>query len=167
LGLLSAVTDTRQLIDWLRTQNYTQIGVAGTSLGVQVAALLATVSPVADRFLFDRPLSQLSDPLRRCYQTESCELSQLLDALEACYRPVSPLQRPSRVTHERVDVLLGRQDRVVGHLEGAALARHFGAEAQTFPTGHVLSVGREAVIVELMRKLGETTEPQPRVFQGE
>jgi pimeloyl-ACP methyl ester carboxylesterase len=156
LGLLTAVTETRQLIQWLRSRGYTELGVAGSSLGVQVVALLATVEPCAERYLFDRPLAELKDPLRRRARTETAEMTTLLDALVDFYRPVSPLCRPSRVAPHQVDVLLGREDRVAGLQEGEAFAKHFGVVAKTFPTGHVLSMGREAVVVELMRKLGNS-----------
>jgi len=153
LGLLTAVTEIRELIAWLRESGYERIGVAGTSLGVQVAALLATVDPCAERFLFDRPLANLSDPLKRQMHAETFELTRMLDALEDLYQPVSPLSRPSRVSPNQVDVLLGREDHVVGLDEGEALAAHFGVKAQTFPTGHVLSWGREAVVTDITRKL--------------
>jgi pimeloyl-ACP methyl ester carboxylesterase len=154
LGLLTAVTETRQIVEWVRELGYRHIGVAGSSLGVQVAALLATVGPLADRFLFDRPLVDLSDPLRRAHELPSEDFRRLVEALRAYYARVSPLVRPSRVPSNCVDVLLGLEDHVGGHSEGLALASHFGVEPHTFPTGHVLSVGRGSVIVELMRKLG-------------
>jgi pimeloyl-ACP methyl ester carboxylesterase len=156
LGLLTAVTEARQVVAWLRERGYRDIGVAGSSLGVQVAALLATVGPVAERFLFDRPLVDLSDPLRRAHEVPPEGFRRLVEALRTYYARVSPLERPSRVPPDCVDVLLGLEDRVGGHSEGLALAEHFGVEPHTFPTGHVLSVGREAVIVELMRKLRST-----------
>jgi hypothetical protein len=155
LGLLTAVTETRQLIAWLRERGYEHIGVAGTSLGVQVAALLATVDTSANRYLFDRPLAHLNEPLRRRAQEGATQLLDLHQALLGFYRPVSPLSRKSLVSPEQVDVLLGREDRVAGCAEGEGLARHFGVEAKIFPTGHVLSIGRESMILELMCKLGK------------
>lgn len=153
LGLLAAVTELRELIDWLRKRGTTQLGVAGTSLGAQVAALLATLDPVAERFLFDRPLANLNDPLKRERLDETFEMARVLDALGELYQTVSPMKRPSRVKASQVDVLLGAADEVVGLDEGQNLAAHFGVQAQTFPSGHVLSVGREAVISGIMRKL--------------
>ncbi|MGC4063738.1 MAG: alpha/beta hydrolase [Polyangiaceae bacterium] len=100
LGLLTAVTETRQVVAWLRELGYDEIGVAGSSLGVQVAALLATIGPLAERFLFDRPLVDLSDPLRRAHETPSDGFRRLVEALRTYYARVSPLERPSRVSPE-------------------------------------------------------------------
>jgi alkylation response protein AidB-like acyl-CoA dehydrogenase len=142
------------LVAWLRGIGYERIGLAGTSLGVQVAALLATVDTSADRYLFDRPLADLVEPLQRRAPQESAEMRALLDALRDFYRPVSPFQRPSRVSSLAVDVVVGREDRVVGRKEAETLSRHFDVQARTYPCGHVLSLGRERLVVELMQKLG-------------
>jgi hypothetical protein len=158
LGLLTAVTETRQLVAWLRGQGYEDIGIAGTSLGVQVVALLATVENCAKRYLFDRPLAQLNEPLRRRAAVGTAEMRRLEEALLDFYCPVSPLRRPSRVSSTQIDVLLGREDHVAGVEEGERLARHFGVIAQTFPTGHVLSLGREAMVLAILRQLGKSGE---------
>lgn len=159
LGLLTAVTETRQLVRWLRAHGYEDIGIAGTSLGVQVVALLATVENCAKRYLFDRPLAQLNEPLRRrAAAVGTAEMRRLDEALLDFYHPVSPLRRPSRVLSAQVDVVLGREDHVAGLEEGERLARHFGVAAQTFPTGHVLSLGREALVLAILSQLGKSSE---------
>lgn len=153
LGLLAAVTELRELIAWLRRRGTERLGIAGSSLGVQVAALIATLDPVAERYVFDRPLANLSYPVKRNRDRETFEMARILDALGELYGVVSPMKRRSLVEPSRVDVLLGAVDEVVGLEEGQNLADHFGVQAQTFPTGHVLSIGREAVLAEIMRKL--------------
>jgi pimeloyl-ACP methyl ester carboxylesterase len=159
LGLLAAVTELRQLTAALRAQGYRKIGIAGTSLGVQVVALLATVEDCAERYLFDRPLVELSDPVRRLSLQGTEEFAALAEALESFYRPIRPLCRRSCVEKDRIDVLLAEQDHVAGRSSGERLAQHFKVDPITFPTGHVWSLGREAVIVEIMRKLRETAGP--------
>lgn len=153
LGLLTAVTELGQLLRWLKARGYGSIGVAGSSLGVQIAALGSTLEGDVSRWLFDRPLAELSSPLRRRVERDRPDLRGLLEALQGLYRPVNPLSCPSRISPHQVDVLLGREDRVAGRQEGEALARHFGVAPQTFPTGHVLSLGREAMVLQLLQKL--------------
>lgn len=144
VGLAQAVAELRQLVQWLRTIGYRQIGIAGTSLGAYVAALYATVSVDCERLLLERPLVRMSEPLRAMAQRRGASYAELLAHLEAVYAPVSPLNRALRPPRERVDMLLGSRDRIAGFEAGQALARHFGVDAEHFAGGHLVPLGRSA-----------------------
>jgi pimeloyl-ACP methyl ester carboxylesterase len=154
VGLTLAVAELSQLVDWLRGIGYRRIGIAGTSLGGYVAALHATVTSDVDRVILDRPLVRMSEPLwriaRRSARSALDELPSLLDAI---YAPVSPFERSLRLPGERVDFLLGREDRIVGSDAAVALAARWGSRVEWFEGGHVLSLGRRPRLIEMMERL--------------
>lgn len=155
VGLALAVAELRQLVSWLRSLGYQQIGIAGTSLGAYVAALYATVSSDCERLLLERPLARMSEPLRAIAQRRGATYSELLAQLEAAYAPVSPLQRALRLPHDRIDMLLGCRDRIAGFEAGQLLARHFGVEPEHFAGGHLVPLGRSVMLLRHFMRLGD------------
>ncbi len=153
LGLALATAELRQLIGWLRSVGYARIGIAGTSIGANVAALFASVTADAERLLLDRPLVRMSEPLRRVAARNGDEYQSLLATLETLYAPVNPLLRALTLPSERVDILLGRHDGIVGVAAGQALAAHWGLLPLWFPGGHVLPIGRRNMLLPLLERL--------------
>jgi pimeloyl-ACP methyl ester carboxylesterase len=155
-GLALATAELRQLVAWLRSCGYERIGVAGTSIGANIAALYATLDSDCDRLLLDRPLVRMSEPLRRVAARKGVWYRDRLTLLEAVYAPVNPLERRLRLASDRISVLIGRNDLIAGSQAGQALAAHFGVTPSWFAGSHVLPLGRRARVNELLSELPPT-----------
>lgn len=153
LGLAVATAELRQLVAWLKDRGYSRLGIAGTSIGANVAALYASVIADVERMLLDRPLVRMSEPLRRVAERYGGQYQSLLVELEAVYAPVDPLQRSLVLPNDRVAVLLGRADAIAGASAGLALAEHWGALPHWFDGGHVFAAGRRETLLPLFRVL--------------
>jgi pimeloyl-ACP methyl ester carboxylesterase len=153
LLLAQATAELRQVIAWLKSRGYGQIGVAATSLGAHVAALYATVEASCNRLVLDRPLVRMGEALRRVAARRGQRYEELTSLLDAVYLPVSPLHRRPQLDRERIQILVGQSDAIAGAEAGAMLARHFGVEPTWFPGGHVLPCGRAARLPALLSEI--------------
>jgi pimeloyl-ACP methyl ester carboxylesterase len=156
-GLALATAELRQLVAWFRSSGYQRIGVAGTSIGGNIAALYATVDSDCDRLLLDRPLVRMSEPLRRVAARKGGRNRDWTTLLDAVYAPVNPLERRLLLASDRVSVLLGRNDLISGSKAGEDLAAHFGVAPIWFAGSHLLPLGRQARVRELLNQLPPTS----------
>jgi hypothetical protein len=153
LGLATATAELRQLIYWLKRRGYARVGIAATSIGAHIAALVATTDSACDRMLLDRPLARMSEPIRSITARRGAPYTELLARLEAVYACVDPLRRVARLDPTRIALLLGRADAIGGVESGRALAQHLNVEPTWFPGGHALAVGRRALLLPLLQQL--------------
>lgn len=113
--------------------------VWGTSLGAHIVALLATlpVAGLAHRYILEKPLGRMSDPLRFHGRGEPALLRQIADRLDGVYRAVSPLDRVPTVDPGRVTVIGGEYDRVTLPSAAQAVAGHFRASQIQVKASHL------------------------------
>ncbi|HEV8549001.1 MAG TPA: hypothetical protein VGQ57_08235 [Polyangiaceae bacterium] len=142
-GFRQAVTDLRELANFLRRRGHAKVGAFGMSLGAYTAALAATVDPSFDFLIPIVPLASLAD-----FALEHGELPEAPEPraveyalLEEVYRFVSPVHRPPLIAPERTLVLGARSDRITRFSHARRLASHFHAELVAFEGGHVLQWG--------------------------
>ncbi len=98
-----AIWDLRRLIAWIRTQDATQVGIFGISLGAYTSALLSAVEPDLSCVIAGVPPTDMI--AHREYLASSAErrLASIagVDALRdrAVHSVVSPLRMPTLVPH--------------------------------------------------------------------
>lgn len=143
-GFRQYMMDLRDLVAWLYRRGNTAVGAMGMSLGGYSAALLATVEPRLSFTVPMIPMASLADLARegqRLVGTPEEQLEQHA-IYERAMRASSPFGRAPLVPAERVCIIAGAGDRVTPITHAQRLARHFGAEVDTFVGGHILQFGR-------------------------
>jgi len=158
-GFRQAITDLRELADFLRRRGHPAVGVMGTSLGGYSAALAATVEARLDFVVPIVPLASLAD-----FALEQGELPDAPEPrarehalIEAAYRLVSPVHRPPLVASERVLVLGAKADRITPFSHARRLSSHFRAPLVALSGSHLLQLGRASAferVFELLGRLG-------------
>ena len=149
-GFGQAVWDARSLAAWLaRRSGSSRIfpSVMGMSLGGYVAALWATVEPLA--FVAPIiPLGAFAELIwnQRVSTNDEREAAArhgiTLAELEAATRIHAPLQRTPKVPPARAHVIGADGDAIVPIVHAERLAAHFGCALTRLPGGHLLQVGR-------------------------
>lgn len=146
---IQAVRDLRRTLAWIRQQQAEpSIGVLGFSLGGYNAALLAALEAdlqcvVAGIPMTDAPETVLRHlpELHRNYLI-SCGLTPEVAA--EVMGPVSPLQLPPRVPHDRRFIVAAAGDQLVPPTQPARLFEHWRQPSMHWYQGAHLSVRREA-----------------------
>lgn len=129
------------LLGWARDAGYAQVGLAGYSMGGQMAALTAAISPEPVRIAMIAPSASpntvfVDGPLRadvawdRLGPGAADRLRELMGAL-------SVLALPPPRDAERAVLVGTRSDAFVLPGDVGAIARHWGAEPRWLNDGHV------------------------------
>ncbi len=154
-GFRHLVFDHIALTDYMLSGRVQSLGLMGMSLGGYGASLLATVDP---RWSFVVPVVPLSctaqfaaDTGRFTGTSEEQALQQ--QALASAQRAVSPLERPVKISNDRIVVIAGAADHVTGLPHAERLARHFNSELVTFNGGHLLQFGLHSTMLEALQKV--------------
>lgn len=155
-GFGQAISDLRQLIDWLRAEGHPAVGVMGMSLGGYTTALAATV---LEQLAFAVPIIPLASLASFAAEqgrlgASEADRAEQLEALEAVHQVVSPLHRPLLVPRERVLIVAAENDRITPVTHARRLAKHFHVPLETWPGGHLLQYGRG----EKFRRIGRLLE---------
>lgn len=157
-GFRQAVTELRELGEFLRRRGHPAVGLMGMSLGAYTAALAATVEAKLDFVVPMIPLASLPDFAFEQGDLPDAPEPRALEygLLERAHRWVSPLDRPSLVSSERVLVIGAKADRITPLSHARRLANHFQAPLSTFSGSHLLQLGRGVAmqrVGELLRRL--------------
>ena len=154
-----------QVLLLARNLGHDSILVWGTSLGAHIAALLATlpVARLADRYILEKPLGRISDPMRFHGRVEPALLRQIADRLDGVYRAVSPLDRIPTVDPRRVTVIGSEFDRVTLPSAAQAVARHFCASQIQVKASHLFDLDRVPRLKQIMLRSGCSTNESPDV----
>jgi dienelactone hydrolase len=167
----ATVREARALLAWLAARTGLPVGVAGYSMGGQMAALTGASMPFPVACV---PLAPSSTPasvfteglLKRAVDADALgrtmapgsvamsELRELFLKFDVCTLP-APLCPAAAI------VVAAERDGIVPPAEPARIARHWGAELRWLPTGHVGAVlrhGRDmrAAITPACERLGVT-----------
>jgi pimeloyl-ACP methyl ester carboxylesterase len=157
-GFRQAITELRELTQFLRRRGHPAVGVMGMSLGAYTAALAATVEAELDFVVPMIPLASLPDFALEQGRLPDAPEPRALEhnLLERVHRLVSPLDRTPLVGSERVLVIGAKADRITPLSHARRLANHFKAPLATFGGGHLLQLGRGVALErvgELLRGL--------------
>lgn len=155
--LARATATLGQLLLLARDLGHESILVWGTSLGSHALALLATLPAAShgDFYVFEKPLSRLSDPVRLHARGPSDWRAELADRLDRVYHRVSPLDRLPRVNSDKIVVIGGEYDMVTPISTAQSIATHFNAPLRQIKASHVLQFNRWRHVLEIVtRRLG-------------
>lgn len=140
----AVVRESHALLAWAGAQGYAQRGVAGYSMGGQMAAMSAALAPWPLRVVAMAPAVTpasvfLDGPLRRDVAWDA-----LRDGgearLESVLRSLSVLSLPP-VAAPRWATLVGtRRDAIVPPQDAISIARHWGTSVRWLDDGHVSAI---------------------------
>ncbi len=141
-GLTQALWDVRRTLAWVRTQDPTEVGVYGFSLGGMVASLLACTEPEIDALVLGCPAADLVDLIRintRSEIRDQPRMTRLIDRAFDAAAPVSAFSLAPVVPVERMAMISAHADRLADPVfQVGRLWHHFGRpELRSVDTGHV------------------------------
>jgi pimeloyl-ACP methyl ester carboxylesterase len=157
-GLAQAAWDVRRLLDWIRAQGATRIGMQGLSLGGYVAALCAAFEPDLDCVLACIPAADWPALFREHYPpTDPLSVTMTSEASQRVHVVVSPLALEPRVPRERRVIVAGAQDRLVNrvHQVDALWERWGRPDLHWHPASHLgflASRSRRTILAELLAR---------------
>jgi len=141
-GLAQSVWDIRRLVDWLRSQGATSIGLYGVSLGGYVVSLLAGLSEGFEAVIAGIPVVDLPTlfaahsppPIRRRADRHGI----LGTGSDVAHHVVSPLAFEAKVAHDRRFIFAGYGDRMAFPNQAVRLWEHWDRPAICwYPGSHV------------------------------
>ena len=141
-GLSQSIWDVRRLLQWVRTQDATAVGLFGVSLGGYVTALVGAFESELDLALAGIPVSDFIDLFRhhspRHVNVRAIEHRVLDGTAQDVHRVVSPLAMDVAVPHDARAVFAGIGDRLAPPEQAHRLWTHW-EEPETcwFPGNHV------------------------------
>jgi hypothetical protein len=109
-----AVLDARRAIAWLRSQDYSSIGILGTSLGSCLAMLTTAHEPLVKAAALNHISPYFADVVWEGLSTEhvkqSLDGNVTLDELRKMWLPISPLPYIERVRGRKILLIYARYD---------------------------------------------------------
>lgn len=145
-GLAQSVEDVRALLAWIRQQNPVAIGIAGLSLGGNVAAIVAGLDGPFDAVVGIVPAVDFPELFHRrtphAMRGEE-EFERLAATSRLLHRVVSPLVFSPDTDPSRLHVVAGLNDRLLDPIaQIARLIDHWGTSNVTWlARGHVTQMG--------------------------
>lgn len=140
----AAVRESHALLAWGRAQGYRRVGLVGYSMGGQMAAMSAALSPWPVHVVAMAPAVTAASvfvkgPLRRDVAWNAlgeggeARLGAILSSLSVLALP--PVAKPEWAT-----VVGTRRDRIVPPDDALAIARHWGTWVRWLDDGHVSAI---------------------------
>ena len=125
-----------------------------------MAALSATLpaGKLADRYVLEKPLGRISDPLRFHGGSEAALRSEIADRLDAVYRAVSPLDRVPTVGSRHIAVVGGEFDQVARLAAACNFATHFHASLIRAGASHLFDLHRSQRLVQILSENPDLTQ---------
>ena len=160
-AMAQAISDLRQLEEFLRATGITTIGAAGMSLGGYTASLWASM----DYLSFCIPIVPMSSMAEMCWDILSKEgvLSALKDEglthnlMRDIYHVHSPLSFAPKISPDRAMIIAGLGDMIVPPRQPKMLWEHWRyPDLNWFSGGHIAQLKRSEAfykIVEFFREL--------------
>ena len=153
-GIRQAVSDTRALIQWARTQGATRIGVYGMSVGAYVASLVSSLEEV-ELVIAGIPLCDMPDLLDHHASIEPALVRSLLgQPLRELFRLISPLELTPTAALEKRSIYAGSDDLVTTAAQAERLWHHWGRpDIHWYAGGHVSFFWSPSVPTFVSRRL--------------
>jgi hypothetical protein len=141
----AAVREGRALVSWLRTRGYPRVGVAGFSMGGQMAAMIAASSPFPLAVAALAPSVTPASVFVVGYLRHAVDLAALggpeaKAALDRRLRRFDVRALPPPPPGSSAVVVGARRDGIVPPADPLAIAEHWGAELRWLDAGHVSAV---------------------------
>jgi hypothetical protein len=128
-GVAQAVWDTRRLVAWIRSNEHSDVGIFGLSLGGFAAAVTASTEPDLACVIIGVPAVDFAELFDRHAPPAVRQLPtfpELVTKARLVQRVVSPLALVPRVPHDRRFIFAGLADRLIHpHRQARALWDHW------------------------------------------
>jgi hypothetical protein len=144
LMAFAAVREGRALLAWL-SGRHARVGVAGYSMGGQMAAMIAAASPSPLAVAALAPSANPATVFVRGYLRHAVDLDALggpeaRTLLDARLRRFDVRALPPPPRGSSMVVVAGRRDGIVEPADPVAIAEHWGADLRWLEAGHVSAV---------------------------
>jgi hypothetical protein len=145
LMAIAAVREGRALLSWLRGRGHARVGVAGFSMGGQMAAMIAASAPFPLAVAALSPSVTPASVFVQGYLRHAVDLAALggppaRAELDRRLRRFDVRALPPPPCGSSAIVVGGRRDGIVPPADPQAIASHWGAELRWLEAGHVTAV---------------------------
>jgi pimeloyl-ACP methyl ester carboxylesterase len=153
IELARAANALLQHVHIARERGYQRISLCGTSLGAHLVGLVATMPEcnLIDRFILDKPVGRLSDPIRWHARGDRALLCNVAERLDRVYRFVCPLDRSPTADTHRIDVIGAIWDQVVPLRTAQSVADHFQVPLRQIKASHLFDPYRSQRLLRLLQ----------------
>jgi dienelactone hydrolase len=138
----AAIREGLSLVAWLRAQGHASVGVAGFSMGGQMAAMIAASAPFPIAVAALAPSATPASVFVKGYLRHAVDLAALGGPearadLDRRLRRFDVLALPPPPAGSSAIVVGARRDGIVPPADPRAIAEHWGAELRWLEAGHV------------------------------